>query len=377
MSFGEHALETKEAAFQEQKSIFLDQALKLLGYSSIDEAPDVRLRKPIALRPTIIENYRKLTKDELSEIVAAYLGELGVSHFLVSNPDDKGKFSHPMIEIADQLADRLPMKYPVDHPMEGHREAVTRFGPPDGTLKIYDLETRDGTQGYREQAETAEMFDAHNDGLGYAGAVEVFMLYADSAPLSGGYTYFQNVVSLALILAREDPDAFSSLFLPDAITALRPRGKGAIEVSTPVLFVNEQRQPQVFFRVQTGEYQIRWRHNNAALDRASRFLNLYAEPFSQGSTFIHLDRRGAGCIARNHWIVHGRTPFVDGRNDLNKRVLARKWFMCAEHHAHYKHVPGMHILDEFASIFPERFGPDRLEGDWNYDQSSGKNARKR
>jgi len=238
------------------------------------------------------------------------------------------------------------------------------------------LDTKDGRMGYREQAETSEQFDAHNDGLGYAGAVEAFILYADSVPLWGGYTYFQNVVSLALLLARADPDAFTSLFLPDAITALRPRGKGAIQVSTPVLFMNEQGSPQIFLRVETGEYKIRWRDDCAPLHRAAKFLNEHSRPFSPGSTFANLCRRGAGCIARNGWIVHGRTRFVNGEVRSDTRVLARKWFMTKAEHARYKHVPGMHILSRYAELYPERFGPHALEGHWNYDPETGKNVRK-
>jgi hypothetical protein len=333
-------------------------------------------RKPIAILPVEIGDYREMSASEMDAIVDAFNGGLGVAHFIALNPDEPSQFTHPVLSIAQQLSSRLPLKFPVDHPMEGHQEALKRFGPADGTLKIYDLDTRDGSNGYREQAETAEMFDAHNDGLGYAGAVEAFMLYADSAPLAGGYTYFQNIVLLSLQLAATDREAFESLFLPDAITALRPRGKGAIRVSTPVLFVNEQNNPQVFLRLPTGEYQITWRAGSPALDRAARYLNSHAEPFSCGSSFIHLDRRGTGCICKNHWVVHGRTPFIDGRVGSRRRVLARKWFMCAPEHAHYKHVPGMHIHPDFASIFPERFGPEFLIGDWNYDAAREENVRR-
>jgi hypothetical protein len=365
----------RESAFQCQKDDFVRRALELLGYESLNDVPDVTVRKPIALLPVPINDYRHISEQEAHEIARSFFGHPGVAHFLVLNPDEPSTFSHPVLAIANQLSSKLPLKYPVDHPMEGHPEAVKRFGAPDGTLKIYDLDTKDGSNGYREQAETAEMFDAHNDGLGYAGAVEAFMLYADSAPLAGGYTYFQNVVLLSLYLARRDPEAFDSLFLPNAITALRPRGKGAIRVSTPVLFVNEQGNPQVFLRLPTGEYQISWRTGHEALDRAAKFLNSYAEPFAYGSSFIHLDRKGAGCISRNHWVVHGRTPFIDGKEAGQRRVLARKWFMCAAEHAQYKHVPGMHIHPDFASIFPERFGQDFLFGDWHYDPEKNENVR--
>ena len=260
--------------------------------------------------------------------------------------------------------------------MEGHPEAASRFGTSDGTLKIYDLETKDGQPSYREQAETSEQFDSHNDGLGYGGAVEAFILYTDTAPLCGGFTYFQNVVSLSLVLARKDPDAFASLFLPDAITAVRPRGKGAIKVSTPVLFMNEFDVPQIFMRVETGEYKIIWRDDCDPLRRAARFLNDHARPFSPGSTFVNFSRRGIGCITRNGWVVHGRTPFLNGKTPSEIRVLARKWFMTRPEYTSYKHVPGMHILKRFADIYPESFGPNVLEGHWNYDSALGKNVRK-
>jgi hypothetical protein len=50
--------------------------------------------------------------------------------------------------------------------------------------------------------------------------------------------------------------------------------------------------------------------------------------------------------------------------------------MTAPEHAHYKHVPGMHLLERFASIYPERFGPDLLVGDWNFDPETGTNLRR-
>jgi len=294
----------------------------------------------------------------------------------VMNPNAKGTRSHPLLELAEQLKGALPLSYPVDHPMEGHPEAIKRFGPPDGTLKIYDLDKRNSSTGYREQAETSEMFHAHNDGLGYGGAVEAVIFFTDSPPLWGGYTYFQNVVALSLCLARKDPDAFASLFLPDAITALRPRGKGAIKVTSPILFMNEQGVPQTFFRISSGEYQISGRTGCPALDRAREFLAYHAQPFAPGSRFAHFDRPGVGCIVRNGWVVHGRTPFVDDDRSGLRRVLARKWFMTAPQHAQYKHVPGMHIMGQFASIFPGQFGAEYLTGEWNYDPQTGTNVRK-
>ncbi|MDH6260008.1 TauD/TfdA family dioxygenase [Bradyrhizobium sp. BR13661] len=369
------ALTREEIEFLKQRELFVPAALDSLGWDSLDEVPELTRQLTYPLRPTLIRDYRNLAKEEIAAIASSFYGLPGVAHYIVLNPDAESSTSHPLLEIAKQLEDVLPLKHPVEHPMEKHQEAIARFGEPDGTLKIYDLETRDGTTGYREQAETSEMFDAHNDGLGYAGAVEAFILHADAPPLWGGYTYFSNMIALSLLLARLDAEAFDSLFLPDAITALRPRGKGAIRVTSPVLFMNEHGRPQNFFRVQTGEYRITWRENCPELDRARAFLMAHVQPFSAGTSFVHLDRKGSGCIARNHWVVHGRTPFINGDDRFNTRVLARKWFMSAPEHASYKHVPGMHIMERYASIYPERFGAERLIGDWHFDPVSGENVR--
>jgi len=260
--------------------------------------------------------------------------------------------------------------------MEGHREAISRFGPADGTLKIYDLDTKDARFGYREQAETSEMFSAHNDGLGYAGAVEAVAFYMDSSPLWGGYTYFQNLIRLAIDLMRIDEEAFRALFLPNAITAIRPTGKGAIKVTSPALFLNPFRRPQCFYRVSTGEYQITWRDDSPALYRARRFLDGHTHPFAPGSAFVNFTAPGHCCFVRNEAVVHGRTPFLDLATLGRRRVLARKWFMRDPKDAVYKHVPGMEICEEYAVLYPEFFGADRLVGEWNYDPLSDQNIRK-
>jgi hypothetical protein len=369
-------LSATETAFVEQRHAFVEKALTMLGFGTLEEVRDPTTSAPTPIPPVFINDYRSLSKECISDIAATYWGHFGAAHFIVLNPDAPGDRSHPLLQIAEQLSDAIPLRFPVDHPMEGHHEAVSRFGNPDGTLKISDIENKDGSTGYREQAETSEQFDAHNDGLGYGGVVEAFILYADSVPLWGGYTYFQNVVSLSLVLARTDPDAFTSLFLPDAMTALRPRGKGAIKVTTPVLFLNESGLPQVFFRVTTGEYRISWRENCSPLARAASFLYMHAQPFAQASTFVNLSRRGAACIARNGWTIHGRTPFINGTSRSDTRVLARKWFMTKPEYASYKHVPGMHILKRYADLYSEQFGPQALEGHWNYDAQVGKNIRK-
>ena len=151
-------LNSKERAFVEQKEVFVAKALQMLGLDTLQDLPDTTERLPLPLLPVIIDDYRALTEVSISAIAAAYWGEFGAAHFIVLNPDARGRRSHPLLQIAEQLSSALPLRFPVDHPMEGHPEAISRFGAPDGTLKIYDLDTKDRRTGYRGQAETSEQF---------------------------------------------------------------------------------------------------------------------------------------------------------------------------------------------------------------------------
>jgi hypothetical protein len=266
--------------FVSQSDEFVERALAEIGFARLSDMPPVSTRLALALSPILVQDYRNVTVDVRQAIANAYHGEFGVAYCIVLNPHDPPNTTHPLLDLSAALAADLGLHNPLTHPMEGHSEAVSRFGAPDGTLKIYDLDTKDGRTGYREQAETSEMFPAHNDGLGHGGAVQTVAFCMDSAPLWGGFTYFQNIVRLSLDLARDDPDAFRALFLPDAIQAIRPRGKGAIKVKSPVLYLNVARRPQCFYRVTTGEYQIGWRSGVDALDRASPFIDSRTHPFS-------------------------------------------------------------------------------------------------
>ena len=162
--------------------------------------------------------------------------------------------------------------------------------------------------------------------------------------------------ALGAALASQDMEAFRHLFLPDAFTALRPRGKGAIKVVTPVFYINEDGLPQVFFRKDSGEYRMSWRPECPALDRAIAFLHHYTQPFSYGSFFVPFTRKGCACISRNRDIAHGHTAFLDGSCLDQRRLLSRKWFMTAERHFVYKHVPGIAVRSDIAALAPNQFG---------------------
>jgi hypothetical protein len=361
---------TLEERFTEQCDEYVRLASAIYPGTDRDTVEGVFATEAQPLVPTVLSS--PSVTDKQRDALAAQFERQGVAYFLLTEGgphDDR----HPLLSLAAQLSPALPVTYAIDHPMEQHPEAIARFGTPDGTLKIYDLPVPRGGDKYREQAETNERFDSHNDGLGYGGKIATIGMYLDSAPLWGGFTYFQNLVRLSLVLAHADVKAFRALFIPDAITALRPRGKGAIRVTSPVLYINDVGQPQCFFRVSTGEYRITWRKGSDDLDRARRFLARCTTPFGPRSTFVHLMRPGEGVFVRNEHVVHGRTPFGDGRQA--QRVLARKWFVHAQADAKYKHVPGMNVCTRYAALCPDLFGFEQQHGEWRYDASSRSNLR--
>jgi len=153
--------------------------------------------------------------------------------------------------------------------------------------------------------------------------------------------------------------------LPNAITIIRPRGKGAIKVVTPVLFLNELDQPQSFFRVRSGEYKVSWFEYEPLL-RARTFLDNFVPPFSPGSSFVHLSAKGHGCISNNQVVAHARTPFIDDPKRGLTRLLSRKWYMRSERDTVYKHVPGMFLSERVGPQYSSIREPKLLRGEWNY-----------
>ena len=365
-------LSVADKRFMDFADEFLQLVMEERTSAFREELQSVTTRPPFAIQPILITDYRALTIEEKNSIIRDYRS-LGVAHFIVCNPHEDTSTNHPLFDICEQLSDDLKLHYPLPHPLENHPEAVKRFGTGDFTVKIYDLPKPVGGPTYREVAESSDAFEVHLDGLGSGGTVQSVILYMDGAPLFGGFTFFYDMFALGAALAGQDMEAFRHLFLPNAFTALRPRGKGAIKVVTPVFYINETGLPQVFFRKNSGEYRMSWRPECPPLDRACAFLNHYTQPFSYGSFFVPFTRKGCACISRNRDIAHGRTAFLDGPRSDQRRVLSRKWFMTAERHSVYKHVPGIAVRRDIAALAPNQFGEAQLIGEWLYDPTDDQN----
>lgn len=345
-------------AFDSYCCMFIKAVEDKYHLNNIESLP----KEPYPLKPIIIDNYLNLSEHEVNALIDQYNSIYGVSFFYIKNNNTKSN-KHIIFSISEQLKEFSMLKHPIKHPMEGHPEAVKRFGIDDGTLKIYNLDKKIG---YIEVAETNNQFSTHNDGLGFAGKVESVVLYSESPPFWGGYTYFQNFLLIALRLAKEDWQAFKCLCLPDAVSALRPRGKGAILVKSPIFYLNDKNEPKAFYRVSSGEYKINYNQVHSGARKFIDKLSYYSLPFSNYSTFVNFSKRGFGCIINNGVTLHGRTEFIEGGTSDSTRVLSRKWFMADEKYTEYMHVPGMIVSDIFNSIFPETYSDDVLSGEWNY-----------
>jgi hypothetical protein len=364
-----------ENTFASQSELFISLMVKQLGLEFLDQIPDYSALTTRSLEPIVLSDYTRITNEECALIRKAYYSAGGVAYLLALNAHHRSDARHPLFVIAERLNGSLPLSNPLDHPLEKHPEVLRHWGSYDGTVKVYDLhKPQDGS--YREQGETSSAFEMHHDGLGSGGTVETVLLFCECGPVWGGFTYFQNICSLALNLAQQDRAAFKSLFLPNAVTVIRPRGKGALKVTSPVLYVNEAGRPQSAFRRSSGEYIVNWRADCEELARARHFLESHTGEFDAGSSFVRLSEPGECCLIRNEAVGHGRTRFIDGLAGHKQRCLSRKWFMRRPEDSIYKHVPGIAVDADYAVLFPSQFGPQALNGEWLYNPAMDQNELK-
>jgi hypothetical protein len=333
---------------------------------SLTRIPDLTARLPYEIPVVDVADYRALTHSEAEALAAQYHSQWGVAHFLARNDDRRDRSEHPLLVIAKQMSELIGCQYPMAHALETHIDPLSGLGPPDGTVKIY------AATGKGAARSTGELL-AHQDGLGCCGDIDCVGLYMDQPAGSGGRTYFINLALLSAYLGEMEPDAFEALFLPDAITVFRSSGYRGLKITAPICSLYEDGEPQVFFRRDGGEYRVSWRRGNPHLDRAREFLEEYTKPFANGSTFVDLAARGQGCLNDNHLTVHGREAFRDETSLRRRRVLSRKWYSPRPSVSTFKHAPGLRIAPAFATLFPQFFGPDKLEGEWFYDNSSSIN----
>lgn len=327
----------------------------------------------VPIEPIVVNDHAEnMTQAEKDAIVQAYHRDGCV--YVISLNHAKNPLQHPIFSMVDNVKEDLKLYYPYTHPAEGHPEAVRRFGKNDKTFKIYDLPDNYTKKSFREIAETHEDFDVHLDGLGTGGTVQTLILYADSTPVFGGYALVFDVLAIAIAIYNKDPEAFQSLFQPNAITAIRPRGKGAIKVNSPVLYIDSNNELHAFYRKSSGEYKMQWREQDQALMRAKEYLSRYTETFCPASKFASYTKNSF-LIVRNRDIAHARTRFIDGKEAEDKRLLSGKWYMMSENYQKLRHIPGTAAAAVYQKEIGNQFADDYLDGFWLYEQESDANVK--
>jgi hypothetical protein len=357
--------------FLEQAASFFNVLSMQLKASNLDSTDVTAHESSRPLKPTIIEDLGAISSRERDAIRNSYLST-GVAAFVAKRTLDPSTGPTPLLVLADQLRDGLDLNYPISHPKDSYIDGqVTQ---DRGAARVFD-------HGGMQQFGTSNSseFVLHQDGLGSTGAVRTVMLYMSSAAMAGGYSCFQNLTRVVLELAVRDWAAFRGLFLPDAITIIRPTGARAVKVTGPVLFFDNHGHPHINFvgvspTRPVGDYRVRWTVDLAAR-RGLEFMLLRSMFFGPGSVFIHMDRSGCGVLFDNTRVIHGRTEFIDAPEFGVRRVIWRKWYAPGVDLMVYRHAPGIRLPAVLAGLRPDLFGPNLLSGEWRYVHAEDRNMR--
>lgn len=358
---------------------FLAQAEPFLDYFTRKYAAAPRIRSsdssPLsarALEPVLVNDLMVLTNEERQALRDQYYSEQAVATFVARHLPNRDAAGTPLLALAAQLKDFLGPSYPIAHPKE--IESDSSIGLRPAGVKIYDH-----GPGNTFATSNNKDFVLHQDGLGSAGSVRTVILYMESPPLAGGYNCFQNLARAALDLSVADREAYRALFLPDAITIIRPTGNRALKVTGPVLYLDEEGRGRVNFvgvspARPVDDYEVKWSSDPDAR-RGLEYMLQCCTHFGPGSTFCQMSRAASGVIFDNTCLTHGRTAFWDSAELDAQRIVWRKWFASNQEASVYRHAPGIRMPPELSSLRPDLFDIQLLQGEWRYSLSEDRNVR--
>ena len=358
----------REEKFTFQHKLFISRSLELFGVSNLNDLPKNLNIEPIPLIPVIVKNYMKITNEEKANLKKNYISNNGAVYFYIENHVDTNQLNlHPLLVMANQLKKEFQFEFPLDYPYDYDSDTKLKFGKPDGTTKIYESTIKKDSL-----ALTNESMTPHQDGMGLGGSVGIVALYCDSHPLFGGITFIQNIIKIGLQLLKKDEEAFCSLFYPNAITYIRKNERKGIKIVSPILYLNNFGEPTFNLKFSDSLHDVFYR-SDKALARAIDYFLKYTKPLSYGSSFVQFTNQGLGCFINNLHNVHGRTSFLNGKKENQKRILSRKWFATSKEYTEYQFFPGILILKEYADLYPEFFKDTFLKGFWNYNLTTLEN----
>lgn len=344
-----------------QATHFRDLATAMYPDTAFPRAPSYTQ----VVNPVILHDPRTLNASERDGLVTQYL-EYGFAHFVCEGVDDLT--IAPFTSALDTALQAIFPEYEsIDHPKQEHNPSNKHVG----------VLVRGQAGANKMGPANRDNFALHQDGLGSAGGVDLVSLVMLAPPLAGGFSLFQNILQVALDLSYLDWEAFQQLFLPTALTIIRPTGPRALSVTGPVLYLDAMGRPRVNF-VGVGpsstsvDYRVAWPDCDKSR-RALEYLLTFSVPFAPHSHVCHLDRTGSGVLINNAAMIHGRTAFRDGRE--TSRVVARKWFTGNSRLSQYRHAPGLDIKPDLAALRPDLFGPEFCSGEWRFSERERRNVR--
>ena len=215
-------------------------------------------------------------------------------------------------------------------------------------------------------AETYKEFHTHSDGLGSGGTVQTVVLYCDSPAERGGQFYYYDLIELFKLLYEYSPKTFSALMMDRAITVTRKRGKGAIRVSSPIIYFADDELPGFFYRKSSGEYLVEYANYKLVQD-GIQFIEQYAKPGTTCSLEVPFNQPFTGAILNNRFSAHHRNSFVDG---ASSRLLSRKWYMRSATHQPYKHIPLVLLSERYYKMYPRYADKKYHNGEWLYNSAT-------
>lgn len=192
----------------------------------------------------------------------------------------------------------------------------------DGTSKIISR-----SSDHRLITMSDRAMEAHQDGLAVHGTVTLTGLWTDAAPATAAITYVVNILDRALSLRESDHGLFEAMFDPGAVVVTRKSDRGVF--TAPAMQIRHG-HPLIHYRTPDSEYDV---SHVSSSPRATELLDwLYdaSRPQSIGTKGVRLDRIGKAIFFNNHVCVHGRTAFIDGEQQSQKRKIASAWWSCNE-----------------------------------------------
>jgi hypothetical protein len=101
-----------EKQFIAQSETFIELVVRQLGFERLEQVPIYSFQSPKVVEPLVIEDYKRVTETQKTNISGAYYSALGLAYLIIQNPDEPPTASHPLFDLAEQLKMFIPLGKP-------------------------------------------------------------------------------------------------------------------------------------------------------------------------------------------------------------------------------------------------------------------------